>query len=60
VTCALLDRQLDALAKAFAEQGGFTERLYRVRSAQRRKKGEWTDWTLWTGWTKALAGFTLD
>lgn len=40
VTCALLDRQLDALAEAFAEQGGFTERLYRVRSAQRRKKGE--------------------
>lgn len=39
VTCALLDRQLDALAKAFADNGGFTERLYRVRSAQRRKKG---------------------
>ena len=39
VACALLDRQLDALAKAFADNGGFTERLYRVRSAQRRKKG---------------------
>ena len=40
VTCALLDRQLAALATAFADKGGFTERLYRVRSAQRRKKGE--------------------
>jgi four helix bundle suffix protein len=40
VTCALLDRQLAALAQAFADKGGFTERLYRVRSAQRRKKGE--------------------
>ncbi len=39
VTCALLDRQLAALAQAFADKGGFTERLYRVRSAQRRKKG---------------------
>lgn len=35
VACALLDRQIDAQAKAFAEEGGFTERLYRVRSQRR-------------------------
>jgi len=35
--CYLLDRQLATLAKAFEEEGGFTERLYRVRS-QRRKE----------------------
>lgn len=31
----LLDQQLRALEKAFIEQGGFTERLYRVRSQAR-------------------------
>ena len=36
VACALLDRQLAALAQAFTNEGGFTERLYRVRSARRR------------------------
>jgi four helix bundle suffix protein len=36
--CYLLDRQLDSLKKAFVEEGGFTERLYRVRS-QRRNRG---------------------
>jgi four helix bundle suffix protein len=39
VTCALLDRQLAALARIFTEEGGFTERLYRVRMAARGKKG---------------------
>jgi four helix bundle suffix protein len=34
--CHLLDRQLRAQAAAFETEGGFTERLYRVRS-QRRK-----------------------
>lgn len=34
--CHLLDRQLAALAKSFEEEGGFTERLYRVRSAGRK------------------------
>jgi len=29
-------RQLDSQARAFEDEGGFTERLYRVRS-QRRK-----------------------
>jgi len=36
VACALLDRQILAQAEAFVEEGGFTERLYRVRTARRR------------------------
>jgi four helix bundle suffix protein len=36
VACALLDRQLASLAASFAKEGGFTERLYRVRSARRQ------------------------
>jgi len=35
VACSLLDRQLAAQAAAFEEEGGFTERLYRVRSRKR-------------------------
>jgi len=35
VACALLDRQLAAQAYAFENDGGFTERLYRVRSQHR-------------------------
>jgi four helix bundle suffix protein len=31
VACSLLDRQLAALALAFEQEGGFTERLYRTR-----------------------------
>jgi len=38
VTVALLDRQIAAQAKAFETEGGFTERLYRVR--QNRRRGE--------------------
>jgi four helix bundle suffix protein len=38
VACSLLDRQIASLAAAFAENGGFRERLYRVR-AQRRGYG---------------------
>jgi four helix bundle suffix protein len=34
--CHLLDRQLVALAQAFENEGGFTERLYRVRNQRRR------------------------
>ncbi|WP_353740112.1 four helix bundle suffix domain-containing protein [Desulfobacter postgatei] len=30
------DRQVERLAKDFENQGGFTERLYRVRSTKRR------------------------
>ena len=35
VACSLLDRQLAAQATAFETEGGFTERLYRVRSEKR-------------------------
>ena len=38
VACYLLDRQLASQAAAFEREGGFTERLYRVRSAARRGK----------------------
>lgn len=34
----LLGRQLRALERAFVEQGGFTERLYRVRTERRRER----------------------
>ena len=36
VACSLLDRQIASLGKTFVEEGGFTERLYRVRSRQRK------------------------
>jgi four helix bundle suffix protein len=36
VACALLDRQIDAQAAAFTEEGGFTERLHRIRTARRK------------------------
>lgn len=39
VACILLDRQLETLARAFTTEGGVTERLYRVRSAQRKRGG---------------------
>jgi four helix bundle suffix protein len=38
VACSLLDRQIASLAAAFVEKGGFTERLYSVRT-QRRGRG---------------------
>jgi four helix bundle suffix protein len=37
----LLGRQLAAQADAFENQGGFRERLYRVRTARRRGQGGW-------------------
>jgi four helix bundle suffix protein len=37
VTCSLLDRQIKAQADAFQSEGGFTERLYRVRTAARKE-----------------------
>jgi four helix bundle suffix protein len=37
VACALLDRQIEAQAKAFTDEGGFTERLHRFRSGARRR-----------------------
>ncbi len=36
----LLDQQLRALEKEFLKEGGFTERLYRVRSQTRKNKKE--------------------
>ena len=36
VACYLLDRQLASLAAAFAKDGCFTERLYRIRSERRK------------------------
>ncbi len=38
VACSLLDRQVERLALDFENEGGFTERLYRVRSEKRRKR----------------------
>jgi four helix bundle suffix protein len=38
VACSLLARQIATLEKSFVEEGGFTERLYRVRS-ERRTRG---------------------
>lgn len=35
--CYLLDKQLAAQAKKFEEEGGFTERLYRIRQQKRKK-----------------------
>jgi four helix bundle suffix protein len=36
VACSLLDKQIAAQAKLFEKEGGFTERLYRVRTQNRR------------------------
>lgn len=38
VACSLLDRQLASLAKSFLDEGGFTERMYRLRSQRRRQQ----------------------
>ena len=38
LACYLLDRQVERLALDFEKEGGFTERLYRIRSEKRRKK----------------------
>jgi four helix bundle suffix protein len=38
VACSLLDRQVERLAKDFETEGGFTERLYRVRSKKRWRR----------------------
>ena len=38
LACYLLDRQLASQAAAFEKEGGFTERLYRVRSAAKKGK----------------------
>ncbi len=38
LACYLLDRQVATLAKDFEKNGGFTERLYRIRTANRRNQ----------------------
>jgi len=38
VACSLLDRQIISLAATFEQEGGFTERMHRIRT-QRRNKG---------------------
>ena len=52
VACSLLDRQLAAQATAFETDGGFTERLYRVRSEKRSSKSSSTRSTKSTPSTK--------
>ncbi len=37
VACSLLDRQIQALADAFTNEGGFTEKLYKTRQNARSK-----------------------
>jgi four helix bundle suffix protein len=37
ICCYLLDRQLVAQATAFVDQGGFTERLYRIRTLRKNR-----------------------
>lgn len=37
VACSLLSRQIAAQEKVFLEEGGFTERLYRVRTERRNR-----------------------
>lgn len=39
VACSLLDRQVARLAEDFENEGGFSERLYRIRSARRGRRG---------------------
>jgi four helix bundle suffix protein len=38
VACSLLDRQLASLGKRFLEEGGFTERMYRMRKQRQRRE----------------------
>jgi len=42
VACALLNRQLEAQAAAFTAEGGFTERLHRIRTERRKYGPKWT------------------
>ena len=41
VAASLLDRQIAAQARAFEDEGGFTERLYRVRRQTRSARNPW-------------------
>jgi len=37
LACYLLDRQVERLAQDFEREGGFTERLYRLRLQKRNR-----------------------
>ena len=39
LACYFLDRQVERLAQDFEQEGGFTERLYRVRKEKQKKDG---------------------
>lgn len=39
VACALLDRQIASQERAFLREGGFTEKLYRIRKQKRDSEG---------------------
>jgi len=38
VSCSLLDRQIAAQSRTFETEGGFTERMYRVRASRRKSR----------------------
>lgn len=40
VACSFLDRQVFRLAQDFEKEGGFTERLYKIRSAKRNAQSK--------------------
>jgi four helix bundle suffix protein len=40
VACSLLDHQVEQQADSFKHEGGFTERLYRVRTEERKRERE--------------------
>jgi four helix bundle suffix protein len=52
VACSLLDRQIASQASAFETEGGFTERLYRIRSEKRTPRPWSTPSTKSTASTK--------
>ena len=37
VACSLLNRQVQRLARDFEQEGGFTERMFKVRDANRKR-----------------------
>ncbi len=58
VACSLLDRQIAAQAKAFETEGGFTERLYRIRTESRKSGSSYSSMqsTPSTKFTKSTKG----
>jgi four helix bundle suffix protein len=37
IGCYLLDRQIEKLGDTFEKEGGFSERLYKIRSSARKR-----------------------